>query len=64
MPQDTMKEECGKHSEAVSLRAKFNECEERVNSRSKTEETCEEELLDLLHAVDHCVAGKIFTKLK
>ncbi|XP_037089349.1 cytochrome b-c1 complex subunit 6, mitochondrial-like [Pollicipes pollicipes] len=63
-PHETLREECRGHGDATQLKAKFDECEERVNSRSKTEETCVEELLDYLHAVDHCVAGKIFTTMK
>ena len=56
-PHETLREDCREKGDAPKLRAKFEECEERVNSRSKTEETCVEELLDYLHAVDHCVSA-------
>ncbi|XP_010004990.1 PREDICTED: cytochrome b-c1 complex subunit 6, mitochondrial [Chaetura pelagica] len=39
-------------------------CDARVSSRSQTEEQCTEELFDFLHARDHCVAHKLFKKLK
>lgn len=39
-------------------------CTERVNSKSKTTETCNEEFQDFLHCVDHCVAHNLFKHLK
>ncbi|XP_043197365.1 cytochrome b-c1 complex subunit 6, mitochondrial-like [Amphibalanus amphitrite] len=63
-PHETMREECRASGPAPQLRAKFEQCEERVSSRSKTEETCVEELLDYLHAVDHCAGEKVFSALK
>lgn len=35
---------------------KLSTCNDRVSSRSSTEETCTEELFDYLHCVDHCVS--------
>lgn len=43
---------------------KLQECNDRVNSRSQTLETCTEELFDFLHCVDHCAAKDIFKQLK
>merc|ERR1711894_573248 len=39
-------------------------CTDRVNSRNQTEETCEQELMDMMHCVDACVAKNLFTHLK
>lgn len=47
-----------------SLYSKYTECNDRVNSRSKTTEVCAEELIDYLHELDHCVAHSLFSKLK
>lgn len=43
---------------------KYEGCNNRVNSRSKTTETCTEELFDYLHALDHCVTETLFSRLK
>lgn len=43
---------------------KFIECNDRVNSRSKTTETCAEELVDYVSELDHCVSHHLFSKLK
>ncbi|MCL4126888.1 UNVERIFIED_CONTAM: hypothetical protein GTU68_063171 [Idotea baltica] len=52
---DTLKESCGEKSACKAFNEKFLECNDRVNSRSQTAETCTEELFDYLHCVDHCV---------
>lgn len=31
------------------------ECNDRVNSRKQTEETCHEEVIHYFHCLDHCV---------
>lgn len=48
----------------MKLQEKLNTCNDRVNSRTKTEETCLEEILDYVQCVDHCVAHTLFSKLK
>ncbi|XP_012266865.1 cytochrome b-c1 complex subunit 6, mitochondrial [Athalia rosae] len=63
-PQKQLREECGALPKCVNLQEKLNTCNDRVNSKKKTAETCLEELLDYLHCVDHCVAKTLFTKLK
>lgn len=63
-PHDTLKEEYTKSAHCKSFLAKLEECNARVNSKNETTETCAEELFDLLHCVDHCVAPKLFAKLK
>lgn len=55
-PQDELKESCSERQECVKLKEIFDDCEERVQSRSNTTETCSQELLDFLHCVDHCVS--------
>ncbi|XP_012273710.1 cytochrome b-c1 complex subunit 6, mitochondrial [Orussus abietinus] len=63
-PQKVLREQCSKKSNCSSLQQKLNTCNDRVNSRTKTEETCLEELIDYVQCVDHCVAKTLFTKLK
>ena len=50
--------DCGKYKE------KLDECTSRVTSKSKTTETCFEEILDFYHCMDHCAAKDMFSKLK
>ncbi|CAM1292803.1 Uncharacterised protein g551 [Pycnogonum litorale] len=63
-PMDTLKDDCREKPNCVSFNEKLQQCADRVNSRSKTEETCEEELMDYFHCVDHCVSKTLFSKLK
>ncbi|XP_062521422.1 cytochrome b-c1 complex subunit 6, mitochondrial-like [Corticium candelabrum] len=63
-PQEIIREKCRETKKCASLRDKLNTCNERVLSRKRTEETCEEELFDFVHCVDHCVAKTLFSKLK
>ena len=55
-PQEIIREKCRETKKCASLRDKLNTCNERVLSRKRTEETCEEELFDFVHCVDHCVS--------
>lgn len=54
-PQVKLREECQQKKECQAFQNKLQECNDRVNSRKKTEETCVEELFDFVHCVDHCV---------
>ncbi|XP_033884342.1 cytochrome b-c1 complex subunit 6, mitochondrial-like [Acipenser ruthenus] len=63
-PLVTIRSKCEQTEHCVHLREKLETCEARVNSRSNTAEDCTEELFDFLHARDHCVAHKIFNKIK
>ncbi|CAG9831090.1 unnamed protein product [Diabrotica balteata] len=63
-PQETLREKCRDTEHCQKLAEKYQACNDRVNSRSRTTETCVEELFDLLHAVDHCVTKDLFSKLK
>lgn len=59
-----MQEECSQLPKCVSFKEKLDTCNNRVNSRSHTEETCVEEILDYVQCVDHCAAKTLFSKLK
>ena len=62
-PQVVLRDECKvKHCEKYDV--KLATCNDRVNSRQNTAETCYEELLDLFHCIDHCVSKDLFKKLK
>lgn len=56
--------QCEQTEKCVKARERLELCDARVSSRSHTEEQCTEELFDFLHARDHCVAHKLFNKLK
>ncbi|RXG56912.1 cytochrome b-c1 complex subunit 6, mitochondrial, partial [Armadillidium vulgare] len=53
-PHDVLKESCGKTKSCSAFASKLQECNDRVNSKTKTEETCSDEIIDYLHCVDHC----------
>ena len=55
-PMIAIKEACGNTAACVPLSDKYTECNDRVNSRKKTDEICAEELFDYLHCVDACVS--------
>ncbi|GAB0092594.1 Cytochrome b-c1 complex subunit 6 [Sergentomyia squamirostris] len=63
-PQTVLREKCHQGPKVEALYAKYQECNDRVNSRSKTTEICQEELFDYLHELDHCVTHTLFSKLK
>ena len=58
-PATEIKEKCAE-SHCTSYKAKLDECNDRVQSKNKTTETCFEEILDFYHCVDHCAAIEIF----
>ncbi|XP_076623903.1 ubiquinol-cytochrome c reductase 11 kDa subunit [Colletes latitarsis] len=63
-PQKALREKCAIKSACYSMKEKLDTCNDRVNSRSQTQETCLEELIDYVECVDHCVAETLFSKLK
>ncbi|XP_013858397.1 cytochrome b-c1 complex subunit 6, mitochondrial [Austrofundulus limnaeus] len=63
-PLETVREKCEAAEHCIHTRERLEQCNTRVNSRSSTEEDCTEELLDFLHARDHCVAHKLFDSVK
>ncbi|KAJ1352482.1 hypothetical protein KIN20_008827 [Parelaphostrongylus tenuis] len=56
------RERCADH--AANFKALLEECNDRVNSRTNTEETCHEEMMDYVHHLDHCAMPKAFKALK
>ncbi|XP_017044600.1 cytochrome b-c1 complex subunit 6, mitochondrial [Drosophila ficusphila] len=63
-PQESLREHCKEKDHIKSLYDKYQECNDRVNGKSKTTETCMEELFDYVAELDHCVAHTLFSKLK
>lgn len=55
-PLTTVREQCEQSEKCAKARERLELCDERVSSRSHTEEDCTEELFDFLHARDHCVS--------
>ena len=62
-PASLIKESCA-DSHCTSLKSKLDECNDRVNGKNKTSETCFEEILDFYHCVDHCAAPSVFNHVK
>lgn len=56
------REKCEEH--AAKFKETLEECNNRVNSKTETMETCQQEMLDYIHALDHCAMPKAFSKLK
>merc|ERR1712142_593040 len=63
-PVDALRIACSKDAESVALQAVLDECTARVESRSMTEETCQQEQFDFIGHRDHCVAHHLFSHLK
>lgn len=63
-PQETLREKCKEQPKVESLLGRYTDCNDRVNAKSQTTETCEEELFDYIHALDVCVSKTLFSKLK
>jgi len=62
-PATAIKEACAENN-CAALKAKLDECNDRVRGKTKTTETCFEEILDFYHCVDHCAASEIFKHVK
>ncbi|XP_070490251.1 cytochrome b-c1 complex subunit 6, mitochondrial-like [Chironomus tepperi] len=63
-PQTVLREKCQQEHHTANLYKRYQECNSRVNSKSKTAETCVEELFDYLHHLDHCVSKTLMNHLK
>ena len=63
-PMTTRREKCSLDPKILKLKQRLEECNKRVSSRKKTEETCFEEIIDYVSAVDHCAHHGLFDKLK
>merc|ERR1712142_399332 len=62
-PAVEIKERCAA-DHCTSYKARLDECNERVTSKSNTTETCLEEIMDFYHCMDHCAAKELFSKVK
>ena len=62
-PHEVVREDCTR-DHCAAIKARLDECNARVESKSATTETCFEEILDFYHCVDHCASKIILTKLK
>lgn len=56
-PGDKVREACAESKECLKVKQELETCNQRVNSRSKTEETCVQELIDFLECRDKCVSS-------
>ncbi len=54
-PQDIAKEKCMELPACSKLKDVMDECTERVEGKSRTTETCTQELYDFLICADRCV---------
>lgn len=63
-PQTVLRASCNETSGVAPLKARYEACNDRVNSRSRTTEICVEEINDYFHALDTCVAKTLFSQLK
>jgi len=62
-PAELIKENCTS-AHCQSLKDRLDTCNERVKSKTKTTETCYEEVLDFYHCMDHCAGKEIFKNVK
>jgi len=62
-PATVIKEKCAE-TDCTKYKERLDECNNRVQSKNKTTETCFEEILDFYHCVDHCAAKEIFKHVK
>nr|XP_040565825.1 cytochrome b-c1 complex subunit 6, mitochondrial-like [Lepeophtheirus salmonis]XP_040565826.1 cytochrome b-c1 complex subunit 6, mitochondrial-like [Lepeophtheirus salmonis]ACO11962.1 Cytochrome b-c1 complex subunit 6, mitochondrial precursor [Lepeophtheirus salmonis] len=62
-PAVEIKERC-KTQACTSYVTRLETCNDRVNSKSKTSETCLEEIMDLVHCIDHCASPQVIKLCK
>ena len=55
-PIDELREKCSEVGKCKKLNEILEECNNRVDGKSSTTETCTQELFDFLHCRDHCVS--------
>ncbi|XP_014208878.1 cytochrome b-c1 complex subunit 6, mitochondrial [Copidosoma floridanum] len=63
-PQTVLREKCSGTKECSKFKEVLDTCNDRVNSRSQTAETCVEEVIDFMSCIDHCAAKTLFHHLK
>ena len=61
-PMDTIRETCKKS--CGGYQSRLEACNERVESKSETEETCHEEVIDFFHCMDSCSTNPLFRVTK
>uniref|UniRef100_A0A8C2LBQ6 Ubiquinol-cytochrome C reductase hinge domain-containing protein n=1 Tax=Cricetulus griseus TaxID=10029 RepID=A0A8C2LBQ6_CRIGR len=62
-PLTTVREQCEQLEKCVKARERLELCDKHVFPNTD-EKDCTEELFDFLYARDHCVAHKLFNRLK
>ena len=62
-PQEVLREKCGATAKCTALQETLDVCNARVSGKTKTTETCEQELCDFVHCVDHCVSSHLTLKI-
>ena len=62
-PQEVLREKCGATAKCTALQETLDTCNARVSGKTKTTETCEQELYDFVHCVDHCVSSHLTLKI-
>merc|ERR1719479_826557 len=62
-PQEVIREKC-KEDHCAAAHKELEVCNDRVNSKNATTETCFQEILDFYHCIDHCAAETIMKVLK
>ena len=62
-PMEEVKEKCSETTKCMKYKEILDECNDRVNSKSNTAETCTQELFDFIHCVDDCISKNLFKKI-
>merc|ERR1712203_904550 len=57
-PQEVIREKC-KEDHCAAFQKELESCNDRVNSKNATTETCFQEILDFYHCIDHCASETI-----
>merc|ERR1712083_822094 len=61
--QQVIRDKC-KESHCVAAQRELETCNDRVNSKTATTETCFQEILDFYHCIDHCASATVMSQLK
>merc|ERR1712001_499407 len=61
--QQVIRDKC-KESHCVAAQKELETCNDRVNSKTATTETCFQEILDFYHCIDHCASASVMSQLK
>ena len=58
------REICAEREKLMLLKSILDECNDRVNKKPETIETCHQEMVDYISALDHCAMPKTMKSLK